>query len=68
MGDLEGGSVVHREEKGWLYVFGEEDPWLWQCGIAATAKYLNGRLKMDFIRAVIHMFFLAQERNRRKFS
>lgn len=68
MDDLEGGSVVHHEEKRKLYVFGEEDPWLWPCGIAAVAKYLYGRLKMDFVRAVIHTFFLAQKRNRWKFS
>lgn len=64
MGDLEGGSVVHHEEKGRLNVFGEEDPWLWPCGIAAIAKYLYGRLKMTFVRAALIMFFLAQERNR----
>lgn len=42
MSDLEGGSVVHCEVKGRLYVFGEGDRWLWPCGIAAIAKYLYG--------------------------
>lgn len=67
MSDLEGGSVVHREEKGRLFVFREEDSWLSPCGITDIAKYLYGWLKMDSVRAMIGVF-PAQEGNIQKFS